>query len=120
MLTHTGEKWVWPWARDAPKNFGFPFNISATAEANWFNFGMLGLAKVHHKTAPKFGVPFNYYPVINFATLNIYTIYLHLHIKYYMDKYYKIKFEHAGLLLSGRQTDISLQFIVIAYGTDLQ
>jgi len=28
---HPEEKWVWPWAREAPKYFGFPFNISATA-----------------------------------------------------------------------------------------
>jgi len=25
------EKWTWPWAREAPKYLGFPFNISATA-----------------------------------------------------------------------------------------
>jgi len=24
-------KWAWPWAREAPKNYGFPFNISAMA-----------------------------------------------------------------------------------------
>jgi len=28
---HSEEKWVWPWAREAFKYFGFPFNISATA-----------------------------------------------------------------------------------------
>jgi len=26
-----GKKWEWPWARQTPKYFGFPFNISATA-----------------------------------------------------------------------------------------
>jgi len=25
------EKWAWPWAIEAPKYLGFPFNISATA-----------------------------------------------------------------------------------------
>ena len=24
------EKWAWPWAREVPQNWGFPFNISAT------------------------------------------------------------------------------------------
>jgi len=32
---------------------GFPFNISATAEASDFKFGtQLGLAKAHHKITP--------------------------------------------------------------------
>jgi len=32
----------------------FPFNISATAEAIDFKFGMqLGFAKVHHKITPR-------------------------------------------------------------------
>jgi len=26
----TEEKWAWPWAMEAPKYLGFPFNISAT------------------------------------------------------------------------------------------
>jgi len=26
---HPEEKWAWPWAREAPKYFGFPFNIAA-------------------------------------------------------------------------------------------
>jgi len=30
---------VWPFAREAPRNFGLPFNISATAEASDFKFG---------------------------------------------------------------------------------
>jgi len=39
------QKWVWPWARGAPQNFGVPFNISATAEASDFKFGtQLGFA----------------------------------------------------------------------------
>ena len=37
---------MWPWARGAPQNFGFPFNISATAEASDFIFGtQLGLPR---------------------------------------------------------------------------
>jgi len=33
---------------------GFPFNISAIAEASHFKFGMqLGFAKVHHKITPR-------------------------------------------------------------------
>ena len=33
---------------------GFPFNISATAEASEFKFGMqLGFAKAHHKITPR-------------------------------------------------------------------
>jgi len=28
---HPEEKRAWPWAREAPKYFGFPFNIPATA-----------------------------------------------------------------------------------------
>ena len=36
---------MWTWARGAPQNFGFPFNISATAEASDFKFGIqLGFA----------------------------------------------------------------------------
>jgi len=39
---------------------GFPFNISATAEASDFKFGMqLGFAKGHHKITPRWksGLP---------------------------------------------------------------
>jgi len=44
------KKWGWPWARRAPQNFGFPYNISATAGASDFKFGaQLGFAKAHHK-----------------------------------------------------------------------
>jgi len=43
------EKWVWPWARGTPRNLGFIFNISATAEASDFKFGtQLGFAKARH------------------------------------------------------------------------
>jgi len=53
---------VWPWAREAPQNWGFPFNISATAEASDFKFGMqLGFAKAHRKiTREKVGVALGY------------------------------------------------------------
>jgi len=45
---------VWPWARRAPQNVGVPYNISVTAGANDFKFGMkLGLAKAHHKTTTR-------------------------------------------------------------------
>jgi len=38
------------WAREALRNLGIPFNISATAEASDFKFGThLGFAKAHHK-----------------------------------------------------------------------
>ena len=47
------EKWAWPWARGAPKNFGVPFNIFATAEASDFKFGTpFGFSKAHHKITP--------------------------------------------------------------------
>ena len=38
----------------APRNFGFPFNISAMGEASDFKFGtQLGLAKANHKITPR-------------------------------------------------------------------
>jgi len=44
--------WAWPWARGAVRNFGVPYNISATAEANDFKFGtLIGFAKRHYKVA---------------------------------------------------------------------
>jgi len=47
---HPEEKWGWPWARGAPQILGFPYNISATAGASDFKFGMqLGFAKTHDK-----------------------------------------------------------------------
>jgi len=43
---HPEKKLGWSWAKGAPKNFGFPCNISATAEASNFKFGMwLGFAR---------------------------------------------------------------------------
>jgi len=46
---------VWPWAiGKLPEIWGFPFNISATAEASDFKFGtQLGFAKALHKTTPR-------------------------------------------------------------------
>jgi len=42
--------WGWPWARGAPQNFGFPYNISATAVVSDFKFGAhLRFAKAYHK-----------------------------------------------------------------------
>ena len=39
---------------ELPKILGSPFNISATAKAKKFKFGMqLGFAKAHHKIKPK-------------------------------------------------------------------
>jgi len=39
-----------PGLRELPKIWGFPFNISATAEANDFKFGaQVWFAKGHHK-----------------------------------------------------------------------
>jgi len=41
---------VWPRARGAPQNFGFPHNIFTTAGASDFKFGaLIGFAKAHHK-----------------------------------------------------------------------
>jgi len=54
IKSHAEEKWARPWAREAPQNVGAPFNISATAEASDFKFGMqLGFAKAHHKITPR-------------------------------------------------------------------
>jgi len=45
---------VWPWAKGAPQNFGFPYNISATAEASDFKIGtLLVFDKAHNKTTPR-------------------------------------------------------------------
>jgi len=50
IKSHAEEKWAWPWARESPQNFGVAFNISATAKASDFKFGVpLGFAKAHHK-----------------------------------------------------------------------
>jgi len=49
-ITPRRKKWGWPLASGAPPNFGFPYNIFATAGASNFKFGMqLGFAKAHHK-----------------------------------------------------------------------
>jgi len=48
---------------DFPEIWGFPFNISATAEASDFKFGVqLGFAKAHHKITSrgKVGVALGY------------------------------------------------------------
>ena len=46
IKSHLKKKWVEIW--------GFAFNVSATAEANDFKFGIqLGLAKSHHKITPR-------------------------------------------------------------------
>jgi len=38
----------------APQHFGVPYNISATAEASEFKFGLqLWFAEAHHKITPK-------------------------------------------------------------------
>jgi len=40
----------WPWAKEAPQNCFFFYNISATTRASIFKFGkQLGFAKAHHK-----------------------------------------------------------------------
>jgi len=45
---------AWPWARGTPQIFGDPFNLSATAEANDFKFGMQpGFAKDITKSHPE-------------------------------------------------------------------
>ena len=74
--SHAEEKWACPWARGAPDNWGFPFNISAMTEGSDFEIGILGgFAKVHHKILPRrkrawpwakgapkiWGFPFNIY-----------------------------------------------------------
>jgi len=39
IKSHPEKKWLWPWAREAPQNLGFFFNISAMAEDSDFKFG---------------------------------------------------------------------------------
>ena len=47
-------KWAWPWSRGLHKILTFPFNISATAEASGFKFGMrLKFANAHHQITPE-------------------------------------------------------------------
>ena len=70
---------MWPSARGAPKKFGVPCNISATAGTSDFKFGaQLGFAKAHHKITRRrkaghgpdlvklpeiWGFPFNIYTI---------------------------------------------------------
>jgi len=43
-----------PGLGDLPEIWGFPFNVSATAEASDFKFGtQFGFAKTHHKITPR-------------------------------------------------------------------
>jgi len=50
IKAHPEVKWAWPWAKEVPKNLGFPSNISATAEGRDFKFDLqLRFAKAHHK-----------------------------------------------------------------------
>jgi len=70
----------WPWARKAIPNFGVPYNITATAGASDFIFGIqLGFVKAYYKIARRrkgghgpdmlrelpyiWGFPFNIYTV---------------------------------------------------------
>ena len=49
-ITPRGKSRGWHWAKGTPQNFGFPYNISATAGASDFKFGaQLGFAKAYHK-----------------------------------------------------------------------
>ena len=49
-ITPRGESGRGPGLGKLPKILGFPFNISAAAEASYFKFGMqLAIAKAHHK-----------------------------------------------------------------------
>jgi len=50
IKSHPDKKVGWPWTKEVPQNFGFPYNISATAGACDFKFGtQLGFAKAHDK-----------------------------------------------------------------------
>jgi len=66
IKSHPEEKCKWPWARGAPENFRFPYNVSATTRDSDFNFGeQLGFTEGHHKIARRrkvwlgYGFPFN-------------------------------------------------------------
>jgi len=66
-------------ARGAPQNFGFSYNISATAGASDFKFGtQLGFAKAHHKIIPGGkcgrGLGLRELPNILWFHFNIYTM----------------------------------------------
>jgi len=46
--------WAWPWARVAPQNLWFPFNISATDKGSNFKIcRQISFAKAHHKIRPR-------------------------------------------------------------------
>jgi len=63
IKSHQKKTRLWPWARGALQNLGFPFNISATAGVRDFKFGtQFGLAKGHHEITPrgKLGVALTY------------------------------------------------------------
>ena len=86
IKSHPEEKWAWPWARGSPKNFGFTFNIFATAEASDFKYdSQLGFVKDHHKITRGrnrgtpgldellkiWWFPFNIYTGLKIATSNL-------------------------------------------------
>jgi len=49
IKSYAQENLEWPWAKEPPQNFGFSYNISATAGANHFKFGAhMGFDKAHH------------------------------------------------------------------------
>jgi len=51
IKSHKYKNGCGPGLGELPKILGFPFNISAMAEASDFTFGIqLGFAKTHHKT----------------------------------------------------------------------
>ena len=53
-ITHREKRGRGPKLVELCKILGFPFNISATAEASEFRFGMqLEFAKAHHKITPR-------------------------------------------------------------------
>ena len=54
IKSHAKESGRGPGLGELPKILRFPFNISATADASDFKFGMqLGFAKGHHKITPR-------------------------------------------------------------------
>jgi len=59
IKSHAKEKWRGHGLGELPKILEFPFNISATAEASDFKFGMrLGFAKGHNKITARGKVSF--------------------------------------------------------------
>jgi len=54
IKSHPKEKWAWPWARGAPQNWVFPFNISARLKNSDFKIARLvGFAKAIIKSHPE-------------------------------------------------------------------